>query len=216
MDRIFDANVGSTPPDMTGGVKGYPQDGDPDAGVAATRPGARFFWGVLAEILNLITAGGGTPSGTTLNQMATAVSAIAGNAAAAAQAAAITAATGLAAAARTNAFNDVLALFTGTHQDLTEVAGHQGIMGGQIHQWVEIDVNAAANVDVPITYPSAFTNTAGIPQVTLFDSTRNAGNSSDALIVSVSAKSLGGCTVVLGQNGGGARNVTLRVDVWGS
>jgi hypothetical protein len=214
MDRYWMANVSSTPPDMTGGTKGYPQDGDVTAGLAATRPGAALFHAVVMEIINAQIAGGVTADKTTLNQLAVAISNIANAAAAAAQAAAIAAATGLASAARTGAVSDVNAEFS---HSLGTAAGYQVLPSGQIHMWVELAVSGAANVAVPITYPNGgFTNTAGIPQVTVFDSSRNAGNSSDALIVSVSAKSLAGCTVVLGQNGGGARDVTVRVDVWGT
>ncbi len=213
MDRIFDANVGSTPPDMTGGVKGYPQDGDPDAGVAATRPGARFFWGVLAEILALITAGGLTPDGTTLNQMATAVNTIAGNAAAAAQAAAITAATGLASAARTGAVADVVAMFTGANQS-TGANGYQVFPGGRIEQECDVAVTGAAHTSVTVTYPIAFTNSSKRPVISIEDPSESAlaGN---FLGLSILSHNNSGCVVALDANGGGGRDVVLHVEVVG-
>jgi len=213
MDRYFMANVGSAAPDTSGGVKGYPQDGDITAGIAATRPGARWFWAVTAEILALITAGGGTPDHTVLNQMATAVTAIASSAAAAAQAAAITAATGLAAAARSNAVADVVAMFTGANQS-TGTNGYQVYPGGRIEQECDVAVTGAAHTSVTVTYPMTFTNSSKQPVVSILDPSESAlaGN---FLGLSILSFNNSGCVVALDANGGGGRNVTLHVEVVG-
>lgn len=213
MDRYFMANVGGTAPDTSGGVKGYPQDGDIDAGIAATRPGAAWFWAVTAEILALISAGGGTPDRTVLSQMATAVTTIAGNAAAAAQAAAITAATGLAAAARTNAVADVVAMFTGANQS-TGTNGYQVFPGGRIVQECDVSVTGAAHTTVTVTYPMTFTNSSKVPLVSIVDPSESAvaGN---FLGLSVISHNNSGCVVALDANGGGGRDVVLHVEVVG-
>lgn len=213
MDRYWMANVSATAPDVTGGTKGYPQDGDVGAGLAATRPGAAWFWAVTAEILALISAGGGTPDHTVLTQMATAVSAIAGNAAAAAQAAAITAATGLAAAARSNAVADIVAMFTGANQSIG-ANGYQVFPGGRIEQECDVAVTGAAHTTVTVTYPMAFTNSSKVPLVSIVDPSESAvaGN---FLGLSVLSHSNSGCVVALDANGGGGRDVVLHVEVVG-
>lgn len=228
MDRFFAANVATTPPTLPGtAVKGYPQDGDVATSKAATIPGAYAFWQLYAELLGVITAAGETPDPSNLTQVAAAVNTIATSvagpiataAAAAAQAAAISAAatdaTTKANAARAGAVTDVNAEFTGTHQDLTVAAGHQEIPGNQMHVWVEQFQAAAGNTSVTITYPKAFTGTAPIPQVTILDASL-VGGSSNFLGYGVVSRTLVGCVVATGLNGGSPRDVTLRVDAWGT
>lgn len=208
MDKIFSANVSATPPTMTGGFSGYPQDGDPTTARAATRPGARWFWAVTAEILNVIAAGGGTPDMTALSQMATAIQTIANSAAAAAQAAAISAATTLANAAQTAAQNTVLGWFTGSTNQLYAANGFQVLPGGGIRNWCRQDVTGLADGEVTFTYAKPFTTFTSIPIPVVVDPAR-AGDESNFLGLSVVSFSLTGCVIAAGQNGGGARNVTI-------
>lgn len=213
MNNIFNSNVGGTPPDMTGGVQGYPQDGDPTTSRAATRPGARWFWAVTKEILNVIAAGSIAPDAATLNQMANAIQTIANNAAAAAQAAAISAATTLASAAQAAAQSTVLGWFTGSNQ-LYAANGYQVLPGGGIHNWTSTGVTAIADAEVTVTYSKPFTSFSAIPVPTVVDPAR-AGDESNFLGLSVVSYNLSGCVIAMGQNGGGARNVTLGVSVYG-
>ena len=215
MDKLFYGNVSTTTaPDTTDYVLGYPTDGDPTTAAGATEPGAGWFWMMTAELLNLVTGASITPNGASLTQVYQAVNTIAGAAATAAQAAAIAAATTLATAARTGAVSDVLALFTGTNQDLTAASGFQYLPGNQLHQWVEEDVTGADVSSVTFAYPKSFGSNYGIPQVTVLDASL-AGGSSNFLGTGVVSRSASGCVISLGENGGGARNVTVRVDVWG-
>lgn len=199
MDKIFAANLGVSPP-STPGIVGYPQDGDVTAGRAATIPGAYWFWMITSELLALIVGAGLTPSGTVLNQVFTAVSGIANTAAA---------------DAVTTATATVLGWFTGTHQNLTPAKGFQDFPGGRTHQWVEASAPATGNNDVVITYYKAFTGTAPIPSVTIVDVSL-AGGSPNFLGYAVTARSLTGCTISFGTNGGSARDITIRVDAWGN
>lgn len=93
--------------------------------------------------------------------------------------------------------------------------GSQDTPDGYRNQWMEIPVFGAVNTLVNVTYPEAFTTTSYKPRASVFDSTLNAGSSSNFLAATVISNSNSGCQVVLGQNGGGARNVTLCVDVRG-
>lgn len=238
MDRYFAANVGITPPVLGTAVKGYPQDGNLGAGTIATIPGAYAFWQVYAEMLGLITDAGETPDPSNLTQVATAVHTIASSAAAAAQSAAIAAAasdattkanaaqaaaiaaaatdaTTKANAARTGAVSDVNAEFTGAHQNLAPALGFQDYPGGRTHQWVEQFVAGALTTSVTVNYQKAFTGTPPIPQVTIMDASLS-GGSSNFLGFGVVSRSLSGCVIAFGPNGGSARDITVRVDVWGA
>ena len=224
MDRYFAANVGSTPPTLPGtAVKGYPQDGNLATNTPATIPGAYAFWQIFDELLSVVTAAGLTPDPSNLTQVAAAVqqlaTGIANTAASSAESAAITAAatdaTTKASAARTNAVSDVNAQFTGTHQDQTLVLGFQDYPGGRTHQWVEQSVTSLGNGDVVITYHKSFSGSAPIPQISVMDVSL-AGGSSNFLGYAVTARSLTGCTVSFGVNGGSGRNVIVRADAWGT
>lgn len=219
MDRVFAANVSTTAPTApTGGVKGYPQDGDITSGKAPTVPGAYAFWQLFAEMLNLVVTAGETPDVSNLTQVAAAVQTISNTAAASAQVAAITAAatdaTTKANSAHSAAVSDVNAEFTGTHQQLTIAGGWQDIPGGQIHQWMEQFQAAAGNSSITVTYAKAFPTHAGIPQVTISDPSLS-GGSSNFLGYGVVSHSLTGCVIATGLNGGSPRDITVRVDTWG-
>lgn len=98
---------------------------------------------------------------------------------------------------------------------LVGVNGYQDTPDGFRNQWMEIPVASASNTLVTVAYPIAFPTTSYKPRATVFDATLNAGSSSNFLQATVISNSLSGCQVVLGQNGGGARNVTLCIDVRG-
>jgi len=98
---------------------------------------------------------------------------------------------------------------------LVGVNGYQDTPDGFRRQWMEIPVASAANTLVTVAYPAPFPATSYKPRAVVYDSTLNAGSASNFLVASVISNSLSGCNVVLGQNGGGARNVTLMVDVLG-
>lgn len=95
------------------------------------------------------------------------------------------------------------------------VNGYQDTPDGFRNQWMEIPVFGAGSVVVPVTYPIPFPSTSYKPRATIFDPNLNAGSASNFLGVSVISNTLSGCDVALGPNGGGARNVTLMVDVRG-
>lgn len=207
MDKLFSANVSGTPPTM-GATNGYPTDGDPATATPATIPGAGWFWMITAELLNLVTGAGILANGAALNQVFTAVTTIATTIA-------TTAANTAAAAAVITATNTVLGWFTGTHQDLTAAKGFQDLPGGRTHQWVEQFQSAVGSSDVVIAYRKAFTGTAPIPQISVLDVSM-AGGSSNFLGWAVTARSLTGCTVSFGPNGGAGRDITVRADAFGN
>ena len=199
MDKLFAANTSTSAPTDAGSA-GYPTDGDLSVGKLPTIPGAYWFWMVTAELLAVITGAGLTPNGTVLHQLYDAIVTIAGNAAA---------------GAVTTATNTVLGWFTGTHQDLTAAKGFQDLPGGRTHQWVEQFQASVGSNDVVISYRKAFTGTAPIPQITIFDASL-AGGSSNFLGFGITARSLTGCTVSFGPNGGSGRDITVRADAFGN
>lgn len=228
MDKIFEANTSGTPPSGPGTATGYPSDGDIDAGEPATVPGAYWFWMITAELLALIIGAGIAPNGSVLSQVYAAVVAIAGEAASAAQtaaesfattaataaqSAAETFATSAATAAQTAAQTTVLGWFTGSNQSLG-TTGFQQIPGGLLLQRVTVAVPGAGGNEVTITYPIAYTTYADIPIPAVQDPAV-VGDESNFLGLSVTAHSLTGCTIGMGQNGGGTRDVTLTVFVSG-
>lgn len=107
--------------------------------------------------------------------------------------------------------------FTGTNQSLV-TNGYQKLPGGLMMQWCDTNLTAVANQVSTITYPTPFPSTPGIafcPLVTIYDATLNAGSSSNQILASVNSFNLSSCNIVLGQNGGGARNITVHVEVKG-
>ena len=214
MDKLFFANVSSTAPVATDYVNGLPTDGDPTTGAGATEPGAYWFYMIMMELINLVLGAGLTLNGGVLTQVLAAVQAIAGSAAAAAQSAAITAATTLATAARTGAVADVVALFTGVNASYT-ANGFQKLPGGGIRNWCSQAATSIADAEVTLTYAKPFTAFSAIPIPAVVDPSVASGNESNALILSVVSFSLTGCVIAVGQNGGGARNVTVGATVDG-
>ena len=99
-----------------------------------------------------------------------------------------------------------------THSNV--VNGYQEFPGGRIEQSYEVAVTAIADGEVTIVYPIAFPTQGRIPVPSVKDPGR-VGDESNALILSVISNTNTGCVIALGQNGGGARNVTLHIDVSG-
>lgn len=74
MQSVYQSGVSDAPPSPpAGGSVGFPRPGDPISGTPATLPGAYWHYMVTTEILNVITAGGLTPSATTLTQLRDAI-----------------------------------------------------------------------------------------------------------------------------------------------
>ena len=110
----------------------------------------------------------------------------------------------------------LLSAFTGSNQS-TGSNGFQKYPGapGRIEQECDVFVAGAGNTIVTVTYPIAFPNLAKPPVVSVVDPSESTA-SSNFLGLSVVSFSLSGCVVALGQNGGGARDVTLHVEVTGN
>lgn len=107
--------------------------------------------------------------------------------------------------------------FTGSNQSLV-TNGYQKHPGGLMEQWCDTPLSAVSNQVSTITYPIPFPASPGVafcPLVTIYDATLNAGSSSNQILASVNSFNLAGCNIVLGQNGGGARNITVHVEVRG-
>lgn len=107
--------------------------------------------------------------------------------------------------------------FTGSNHNLV-TNGYQKWPGGLMEQWMDVSVPSALNTVVSVTFPIAFPSSPGVvftPRLSVID-TNLSGAASNALLIGLSAPpSLTGCSVYLGANGGGARNVTLHVEVKG-
>ena len=72
--RLYQAGAVQSIPSMASLVSaGFPTGGDPVRGIAATKPGAEWFYGIGEEIRNVILAAGLTPSNNMLNQLAQAI-----------------------------------------------------------------------------------------------------------------------------------------------
>ena len=77
--RLYQAGAVQSIPSMASLVSaGFPTGGDPVRGIAATKPGAEWFYGIGEEIRNVILAAGLTPSNNVLDQLAQAIEIIAG------------------------------------------------------------------------------------------------------------------------------------------
>lgn len=107
--------------------------------------------------------------------------------------------------------------FTGSNQNLV-TNGYQKYPGGLMEQWMDVFVPSALNTTVNITFPIPFPASPGVvftPTLSIID-TNLSGAASNALLIGLSGPpTLTGCTAYLGANGGGARNVTLHVEVKG-
>lgn len=77
MKGVYEFDASATPPSppATPSV-GYPSNGNPGTGTPATEPGAWFFHMLVAELTNIITAGGVTPDHLTLTQVKQALDAL--------------------------------------------------------------------------------------------------------------------------------------------
>jgi hypothetical protein len=107
--------------------------------------------------------------------------------------------------------------FTGSNHSLT-TNGYQKFPGGLMEQWCETPLSSVSNQVTTITYPTPFPASPGVvfaPTLTVIDATLSAGTSSNQILACIQSYGLTGCNVVLGQNGGGARNITLKLRVGG-
>lgn len=111
----------------------------------------------------------------------------------------------------TTAFVSGSIVFTGDETQGTK----KHINSGIIEQWFEYFAAGAGGGIVTISYPTAFITSAAKPTVSLFDSNLGSLGASNFVNASVVSSSLTGCTVNIGQNGGGNRDVTLSIFVRG-
>lgn len=112
----------------------------------------------------------------------------------------------------TTAFVHNAVVFTGNATAGTKTYTQTGV----IEQWFESFQSAAGGGIVTITYPVAFTGTAGKPRVTLLDANLGSLGASNFVVAQPVTSSLTGCTVNIGQNGGGTRDITLLIEVRGT
>lgn len=76
MDRTYEAGAAANPPSPPATPStGYPFNGDPATGQAATQPGAWWFHMITEEIRGVIAAAGITPDHTQVNQLLAALQA---------------------------------------------------------------------------------------------------------------------------------------------
>lgn len=107
--------------------------------------------------------------------------------------------------------------FTGSNQNLV-TNGYQKYPGGLMEQWCQLTLTAVSDQISTITYPTPFPSSPGVvfaPQVTILDATLSGPNASNQIIGGLSSFGLSSCNVLLGQNGGGARTITVCVNVKG-
>lgn len=77
--RLYKAGAVQSIPSMASLISaGYPTGGDPVRGIAATKPGDAWYYGIGEEIRNVILAAGLTPSNNDLDQLAQAIEILAG------------------------------------------------------------------------------------------------------------------------------------------
>ncbi len=77
--RLYKAGAVQSIPSMASLVSaGFPTGGNPVQGIAATKPGDAWYYGIGEEIRNVILAAGLTPSNTVLDQLAQAIEILAG------------------------------------------------------------------------------------------------------------------------------------------
>ena len=77
--RLYKAGAVKLIPSMASLVSaGYPTGGNPAQGIAATKPGDAWYYGIGEEIRNVILAAGLTPSNNALDQLAQAIEILAG------------------------------------------------------------------------------------------------------------------------------------------
>lgn len=178
MLNVYEADATAAAPLAPSTTPGNPTDGG--LGQPTTIPGAYWFYQVTTEILNAITAGGLTPSKTTLNQLSTAI----GNRISSA---------GYNWAANSNQGQN----------------GYRKFPDGSADQWGQIAVTpAGANpCTFTVTYPIPFTAT-GCPLVTMWDS--STPGPGDGLILWVETPTLSGFTGQYAPNGATTRNATVR------
>jgi hypothetical protein len=112
----------------------------------------------------------------------------------------------------TTAFVRGSEVFTGNATSGTRTNTASGI----IEQWFESFQSAAGGGIVSISYPVAFATSAAKPFVSLYDNNLGGLGASNFVNASVVSSSLTGCTVNIGQNGGGTRDVTLSINVRGT
>lgn len=78
MNRVFRAFTSETPPSPPDDPQvGYPRNGNPQTGEAATRPGAYWYHMITESLRRLVTDAEITPDHTNLDQVKQAVDAVA-------------------------------------------------------------------------------------------------------------------------------------------
>jgi len=197
MNRSWAANaMGTPPPTPSSFSTGYPTDGDPASNQPPTYPGAWWYYMVTQEIVNAITAAGLTPSATTVNQLASAITALS----------AVSSVNG-----RTGAVTGVVdtATFTGANQSLA-ASGYQKLPGGLILQWGTTAVPSGANVGsqamtFPIAFPTALYAVAG-------NADKLANGTWFPVAVMFTGRSVTGATVVA-DTANGAQNLQAGINV---
>lgn len=73
MDRFFEVAPAAAPPSAPAANPGYPTNGNPQAGAAASEPGEWWFHMITEEMRAVIAAGGLTPDHANLTQLLTAI-----------------------------------------------------------------------------------------------------------------------------------------------
>lgn len=112
----------------------------------------------------------------------------------------------------TTAFVKASVVFTGDATNGTS----KNVGSGIIEQWFESFQAGAGGGIITITYPTPFTTSAAKPSVSIFDANLGSLGASNFVVASVVSSSLTGCTINIGQNGGGTRDVTLSINVRGT
>lgn len=103
-------------------------------------------------------------------------------------------------------------VFTGNATAGTKTDVNSGI----IEQWFEYFAAGAGGGIITVPYPVAFLSTAARPFVSLFDANLGSLGASNFVSANPVTFSLTGCTINIGQNGGGTRDVTLSIFVRGT
>jgi hypothetical protein len=107
--------------------------------------------------------------------------------------------------------------FTGGNHSLA-TNGYQKFPGGLMLQWCETPLSSVSDQISTITYPTPFPGSPGVvfaPTISVIDATLTAGSASNQIIGGIQSYGLSSCNVILGQNGGGARNITVKLKVEG-
>jgi hypothetical protein len=200
--KQFEADAAAGIPSVPSSFSvGFPTNGNPGSGTAASKPGAYWFYQVLEEFRYLIQdVAGLTPDHETLTQLADALIAMGLRQADESQTGVSERATDAEAQGFTDDARHLTPLklnnaFKGGNQSFGtgNSSGYQKLPGGLILQWMEVDITTSTQVfNLPITFP----NNAFVGMVS------DIGNATH--VVSISAITTSQVTTVSASNGGGA------------